>query len=112
MMKNLGGTAQQPGVPIEAYDPNFDPECAPYCWSGGLFEENGHDQRINPGYGDEEEDPQDPATSRASRRTSWWETRILSWTRPADPRVEWSTRFRTPRPSKGSRSFRSIDVGT
>jgi len=67
MLKNLGGPAQEPGVPIEAFDPNNkgdnradNPECAPFCSQGGLLELSAQDQRINPGYEDEPEDPQVP----------------------------------------------------
>jgi len=67
MLKNLGGPAQEPGVPIAQFDPNNkgdnradNPECAPYCSTGGLLELSAQDQRINPGYEDEAEDPQVP----------------------------------------------------
>jgi cytochrome c peroxidase len=67
MLKNFGGPAQEPGVPIEAFDPNNkgdnradNPECAPFCSQGGLLELSAQDQRINPGYEDETEDPQLP----------------------------------------------------
>ena len=44
MMKNLGGTAFEPGVPL----PGFDPDLG---FGGGLFEESSQDQQINPGVG-------------------------------------------------------------
>jgi cytochrome c peroxidase len=57
LMKNLGGTAQQPGQLIAAFDPNASPECAPYCATGGLFNETAHDQQINPGSDDDQVHP-------------------------------------------------------
>jgi hypothetical protein len=61
LMKNLGGPAQQPGTPVAAFNPSFDPSCAPFCSSGGLFEDTGHDQIVNPGQGDEQLNPLLPA---------------------------------------------------
>jgi cytochrome c peroxidase len=67
MMKNFGGPAQEPGTPIEAFDPTNkgedrgdNPECAPFCATGGLLELTAQDQRINPGYDDDHADPQLP----------------------------------------------------
>ncbi|APR82559.1 Methylamine utilization protein mauG [Minicystis rosea] len=54
LMKNLGGPGQEPGVPLPTFDPSFDEACAPFCATGGLFEDTGHDQQINPGQGDEQ----------------------------------------------------------
>ncbi len=72
LLKNFGGPAQQPGVPI--LFPLFDPnnanipvgrtdglQCAPYCSSGGLLEMSKQDQQINPGYGDDASNPQLPS---------------------------------------------------
>ncbi|MBI5676428.1 MAG: hypothetical protein HZC48_11485 [Nitrospirae bacterium] len=50
MLKNLGGPAFEPGVPLT----NFDPDLGV---GGGLFEETAQDQMINPGL---EADPLDP----------------------------------------------------
>ena len=65
MMKNLAGPdfnpggddpadgfAQPaaPGIALSTFNPSADPECAPNCITGGLFEETGQDQQINPGY--------------------------------------------------------------
>lgn len=66
MLKNFGGPAQEPGVPIAQFDPSAAPTradeipCAPYCATGGLLELTAQDQRINPGYEDEVADPQVP----------------------------------------------------
>ncbi len=68
LMKNFGGTAQQPGVPIAQFDPNnanagsradalaIKP-CGPYCSTGGLLELSKQDQQLNPGYTDEQSNP-------------------------------------------------------
>jgi cytochrome c peroxidase len=61
MLKNLGGTAHQPGTPLPTFNPSADSECAPYCASGGLFDETAHDQQINPGFEDEPKAQQLPA---------------------------------------------------
>jgi cytochrome c peroxidase len=61
MLKDLGGSAQQPGVPIAAFDPTNNnaggradaQPCTPYCATGGLFPLTGHDQLINSGYSEE-----------------------------------------------------------
>jgi hypothetical protein len=66
LMKALGGPDQQPGTPVAAFNPSApptradEPACAPYCFSGGLWELTGHDQKINPGYGDEQIESQLP----------------------------------------------------
>jgi cytochrome c peroxidase len=52
LMKNLGGTAQEPGTPL----PNFDPSMGD---GGGLFEETSQDQILNPG-----EDPEEVIASQ------------------------------------------------
>jgi cytochrome c peroxidase len=66
LLKNLGGPAQEPGTPLPTFDPNAPGtradeiargSCAPYCGTGGLWNPTGHDQRINPGYGDEAANP-------------------------------------------------------
>jgi cytochrome c peroxidase len=57
MMKNLAGEAFEPGVPMDTFDPEADPECAPGCVTGGLFEETAQDQEINPGFEDEPANP-------------------------------------------------------
>jgi cytochrome c peroxidase len=66
LLKNFGGPAQQPGVPIAQFDPNNANipagrtdgiQCAPYCSSGGLLEMSKQDQQINPGYGDDPSNP-------------------------------------------------------
>jgi cytochrome c peroxidase len=66
LMKNLGGPAQQPGTPLATFDPSAPAtradealrgDCAPFCGQGGLWTLTGHDQQINPGYGDEEANP-------------------------------------------------------
>jgi cytochrome c peroxidase len=54
LMKNIGGPAQEPGVPIMAYDPDVDE-------GGGVFEETEQDQEINPGFEGEVINPQLPA---------------------------------------------------
>jgi hypothetical protein len=69
LMKNLGGTAQQPGVPIAQFDPSNNNAggrtdalpCAPYCSTGGLLELSKQDQQLNPGYTDEQSNPQLPS---------------------------------------------------
>jgi cytochrome c peroxidase len=71
LMKNFGGTAQQPGVPIARFDPTNNnaggradalaiQPCAPYCSTGGLLELSKQDQQLNPGYTDEQSSPQLP----------------------------------------------------
>ncbi len=58
MLKDLGGPAQQAGVPIAQFNPSNAnaggrvdaPPCAPYCASGGLYALTKQDQQINPGY--------------------------------------------------------------
>ncbi len=68
MLKNLGGPAQQPGVPIAQFDPNNNNAagradalaCAPICSTGGLLELTAQDQHINSGYSDVPADPQLP----------------------------------------------------
>lgn len=50
MLKNLGGPTQQPGAPISGFNESADPECAPFCGTGGLFPESTQDQQINPGF--------------------------------------------------------------
>jgi cytochrome c peroxidase len=57
MMKNLGGVTFEPGSPMDTFDPDGDPECAPECVTGGLFEETAQDQEINPGFEDEPANP-------------------------------------------------------
>lgn len=54
LLKNLGGPAQQPGTPLMTFDPSLG-------GGGGLFEETGQDQNLNPGEGDEPENPLAPA---------------------------------------------------
>jgi len=69
MLKNFGGPAQEPGVPIAQFDPNnvnangrADAQlCAPYCATGGMLELTKQDQLINPGYTDELSHPQLPS---------------------------------------------------
>src|SRR6266478_4890348 len=70
LLKNMGGTIQQPGVPIAQFDPNNanipagrtdGQPCAPYCSSGGLLELSKQDQQMNPGYGDDLSNPQLPS---------------------------------------------------
>jgi cytochrome c peroxidase len=68
LLKNFGGPAQQPGVPIAQFDQNnanagvradalaIQP-CGPYCSSGGLLELSKQDQQLNPGYGDDASNP-------------------------------------------------------
>ena len=46
LMKNLGGTAFEPGNAMATFNPSLGPE-------GGLFEESAQDQQINPGLTDE-----------------------------------------------------------
>jgi len=67
LMKNLGGPAYEPNVPpnsitgdpgrgsgpMQTFDSSLGPE-------GGLFEESGHDQQLNPGGTDEAANPQLP----------------------------------------------------
>ncbi len=68
MLKNYGGPAQQPGVPVAQFDPTNNNgngradalPCAPYCSQGGLHDLTAQDQHINPGYTDEVSDPQVP----------------------------------------------------
>jgi cytochrome c peroxidase len=50
LLKNLGGTDQEPGVALTTFNPASGP-------GGGLFEETSQDQQINPG---EEGEPVDP----------------------------------------------------
>lgn len=50
LLKNLGGQSFEPGAPMTTFDPDLGPE-------GGLFEETGQDQQINPGF---EGDPVNP----------------------------------------------------
>jgi cytochrome c peroxidase len=50
MLKNVGGPAFEPGVPLPNFNPSADPACAPNCATGGLFEESNQDQQINPGF--------------------------------------------------------------
>ena len=57
MMKNLGGPDFVTGYPMSTFDPSADPECAPECVTGGLFEETAQDQQINPGFEDEPANP-------------------------------------------------------
>lgn len=70
LMKNFGGPAQQPGVPIAQFNRNNanipagrtdGQQCAPFCATGGLLEMTKQDQLINPGYGDEISNPQLPS---------------------------------------------------
>lgn len=61
LLKDLAGTAQQPGVPLQTFNPSADPECAPDCGGGGLFEESAQDQTLNPGIEDEPVNPLLPA---------------------------------------------------
>jgi hypothetical protein len=44
MLKNLGGPAFEPGVPLSTFDPTTGGV------TGGLFEESAQDQQINPGF--------------------------------------------------------------
>jgi cytochrome c peroxidase len=68
MLKNFGGPAQEPGVPIAQFDRTNNNggtrtdalPCAPYCATGGLLDLTAQDQRINPGYDDDVSDPQVP----------------------------------------------------
>ena len=60
MLKNIGGVEQQPETPLANFNPFADPECAPVCTTGGLFEESAQDQKINPGFEEEVDDPQLP----------------------------------------------------
>jgi cytochrome c peroxidase len=57
LMKNLGGPQQQPGTALRTFNPSANAACAPYCATGGLWENTGHDQQINPGQGDEQLNP-------------------------------------------------------
>jgi cytochrome c peroxidase len=57
LLKNLGGPDQEPGLPLRTFNPSADPDCAPECGGGGLFEETAQDQQINPG---EEGNPVNP----------------------------------------------------
>jgi cytochrome c peroxidase len=54
LLKNLGGPAQEPGVALANFDPTLG-------GGGGLFEETAQDQQLNPGEGDDLNDPQLPA---------------------------------------------------
>ncbi len=68
MLKNFGGPAQEPGVPVAGFNPSnanaggrADAQpCAPYCATGGMLELTRQDQLINPGYTDELSDPKLP----------------------------------------------------
>jgi cytochrome c peroxidase len=53
MMKNLGGTDFEPGVPLA----NFNPDMG---FGGGLFEETTQDQQLNPGVEGDAVDPKLP----------------------------------------------------
>jgi hypothetical protein len=53
LMKNLGGPAFTPGTAMSTFNPTLGPE-------GGLFEESGQDQQINPGGTDEPINPMLP----------------------------------------------------
>jgi hypothetical protein len=81
MLKNLGGDngaqcadsahcATEPGSPLVTFETDADPECAPECSTGGLFEETAQDQQINPGFGD------DPVTPLLPAHLSPWVNQI------------------------------------
>jgi cytochrome c peroxidase len=53
LLKNLGGPAFEPGVPLSTFACASDP-CDPVAdQTGGLYEETAQDQQINPGFGGE-----------------------------------------------------------
>ncbi len=54
MLKELGGPAFEPGVPLPAFDPDLG-------FGGGLFEESSQDQQLNPGVGGDAVNPMLPA---------------------------------------------------